>query len=60
MERENRVATFDEIVLHILPLLKNGLTPEDQTILTVLETIGDRIGENEWRLKGRTQYNLFD
>ena len=33
--------TFDEIVLHILPLLKNGITPEKQTILRVLEDIGE-------------------
>ena len=60
MERENRVATFDEIVLHILPLLKNGLTPEDQTILTVLETIGERIGQNSWILKKEGQRTLFE
>ena len=52
MERENKKPTFDEIVLYILPLLKNGTTPENQTILTVLEDIGDRVGENSWRLKG--------
>ncbi|GHT04102.1 hypothetical protein AGMMS5026_08140 [Endomicrobiia bacterium] len=37
MEREKRNPTFDEIVLHILPLLKNGVTTENQTILNVLE-----------------------
>jgi hypothetical protein len=58
MEMENRVASFDEIVLHILPLLKNGATPEHQTILNVLEQIAKRVGENGWRLK---EYStLFD
>jgi hypothetical protein len=31
--------------------LKNGITPEHQTILTVLEDIGERVGEDSWRLK---------
>ncbi len=51
MEREKKIAHFDEIVLHILPLLKNGITPERQTILNVLEDIADRIGDDGWRLK---------
>jgi len=56
---EKRTATFDEIVFHIMPLLKNGITPEHQTILNILEDIGDRIGEGEWVLKEVGQYNLF-
>jgi hypothetical protein len=34
-----------------MPLLKNGLTPEHQTILSVLEDLAERIGEEGWRLK---------
>jgi len=60
MERENRVATFDEIVLHILPLLKNGTTPEHQTVLNVLESIAERVGEDRWRLKRNGQQTLFN
>ncbi|MGI0482152.1 DNA methyltransferase [Geminocystis sp. CENA526] len=59
MERENKTSTFDEIVLNILPLLKNGTTPENQTILTVLEDIAERVGENHWKLKGEGQLSLF-
>ncbi len=59
MERENKTPTFDEIVLHILPLLKNGTTPENQTILNVLEDIGERIKENSWRLRKEGQLTLF-
>lgn len=33
---------FDDIVLHILPLLKNGITPEKQTILGVLQDVAIR------------------
>ena len=54
MDREQKTATFDEIVLNIMPLLKNGLTPEEQTILSVLEDIAYRVGEG-WRLKAEGQ-----
>lgn len=58
-ERENINPHFDEIVLAILPLLKNGITPESQTILSVLEDIGERIGDDSWRLKKEGQTSLF-
>ena len=59
MERTNTVPHFDEIILNILPLLKNGTTPEHQTILNVLEDIAERVGEDGWRLK-RDNPTLFD
>jgi 16S rRNA G966 N2-methylase RsmD len=59
MERENRVLSFDEIVLYILPLLKNGITPEKQTILNVLQDIGEHIGEESWKLRKDAQGSLF-
>lgn len=55
MALEKKSVTFDQIVLHVMPLLKNGTTPEKQTILTVLEDIGIRIGQNSWKLKQRGQ-----
>lgn len=58
-ERENIVPHFDEIVLAILPLLKNGNTHENQTILSVLEDIAERIGEDSWKLKVEGQNELF-
>jgi 16S rRNA G966 N2-methylase RsmD len=51
-EREKHNPTFDEIILNIIPLLKNGTTPEHQTILSVLENIGKHIGNDCWKLKG--------
>jgi len=61
MERENKSSIFDEIILEILPLLKNGDTPENQTILTVLEEIAERIGQDSWRLKREgQQLKLFN
>ncbi|MCL2744829.1 MAG: hypothetical protein FWE67_13355, partial [Planctomycetaceae bacterium] len=50
-EREGQDARFDEIVRSIMPLLKNGKTPEEQTILNVLEDIAERHGKDSWRLK---------
>jgi len=52
MEKEKRNPTFDEIVLYILPLLKNGITPENQTILNVLEDLAEPVGDGCWCLKG--------
>jgi len=53
--------TTDDIILDIMPLLRNGVTPENQTILRVLSTIADEFGENQWRLKqkGQISLNLF-
>jgi 16S rRNA G966 N2-methylase RsmD len=55
---EKKYPTFDEIVLHIMPLLKNGTTPENQTILSVLEDIAIRIGEDKWKLQHEGQGEL--
>jgi hypothetical protein len=59
-ERENKIAAFDEIILEILPLLKNGSTPENQTVLKVLETVAERVDTNGWKLKkDKQQLELF-
>ncbi|MDR0978036.1 MAG: hypothetical protein LBL71_03250 [Endomicrobium sp.] len=58
MQREGKAATFDKIVLNILPLLKNGTTPEDQTILGVLETAADKKENDSWILKQNGQLLL--
>lgn len=58
MERENKSSNFDEIVLHLIPLLRNGSTPGNQTILNVLEDIGEHLGQDSWRLKKEGQTKL--
>lgn len=58
MERENKSSHFDEIILDLLPLLKNGSTPEKQTISNVLEDIGEHTGQDGWRLKKEGQTKL--
>ena len=57
--RDCRYPTFDEMVLNIMPLLKNGDTPEHQTILNVLETIAERYLHDRWRLRKSCQ-NLLN
>jgi DNA modification methylase len=58
-ERQGKYLTLDELVLSVLPLLKNGTTPEKQTILKVLEDIGEHIGQEQWKLKKGGQQELF-
>jgi hypothetical protein len=60
MEREQKIPHFDEIILAIIPLLKNGITPENQTVLNVLEDVAEKIGEDSWRLKTDGQTVLFN
>jgi len=51
MEREKNPAKTDEIIVSIMPLLKNGDTPDKQTILNVLSDIAVRIDEDDsWKL----------
>ena len=55
LRRNNRdeiYPNFDDIVLDIIPLLKNGKTPEKQTIRNVLEEIADHQDyQKGWKLK---------
>lgn len=51
MEKEGYNPHFDEIILNIIPLLNNGVTPEHQTILSVLEDIAKHVGNDCWTLK---------
>lgn len=59
MEAQKKSPTFDEIITYIMPLLRNGHTPENQTILNILEDIGEHSGEGRWRLKHTGQTSLF-
>lgn len=59
-ERQNEFPTTDEIILDVMLLLKNGITPQNQTILKVLERIAVHIGNNQWKIKKEGQLTLFD
>jgi hypothetical protein len=58
--RRRTYPRVDDIILEIMPLLKNGITPERQTILSVLDDIADRVNEDCYRLKETGQGSLFD
>ncbi|ERT09023.1 D12 class N6 adenine-specific DNA methyltransferase family protein [Lyngbya aestuarii BL J] len=50
MEREWKKATFDDIILNVMPNLINGQTPPNQTILNVLEKIAFSSDGKHWQL----------
>ena len=51
-KRQERIdPDFSEIVQNIMPMLKNGLTPEDQTILNVLRVWARETTPGRWRLR---------
>ena len=59
-ERRNEKTTFDEICLEVIPLLKNGVTPDDRFIKEILEevaTLNKKTGG--WKLK-TSEPKLFD
>jgi 16S rRNA G966 N2-methylase RsmD len=58
MKHRNEHPKFDEIVLSVMPLLKNGITPEEQTILNVLETLATRDTAGRWKLREDAQGTL--
>ena len=49
---------FDDIVLNIMPLLKNGVTPEEQTILNVLREVAYETRDGRWRIKTSGQIRM--
>lgn len=57
---QNEFPGFDDIILDLMPLLKNGITPDDQTILSVLESVAERDTGDRWKLKELGQGELFD
>ena len=59
LELRGQYPTFDDVVLNIMPLLKNGVTPERQTIRNVLERAADHIGKDRWKLIKTGQGDLF-
>lgn len=58
-ETQGENPTTDDIILDIMPLLRNGHTPENQTILIVLRTIAEEFKKNKWRLKQGGQMKLI-
>lgn len=59
MEHQHHYPTFDDIILNIMPLLRNGITPQKQTILSVLEEVAVRSAEDKWKLADQQQLTLL-
>lgn len=59
-ERDGINPTLEDIIGTILPLLRNGITPKEQTVSNVLEDVGEHIGNGQWRLKKGGQGKLFE
>jgi len=49
-DREQHPASFDDIVLHVMPKLVNGETPKRQSILDELRNIAESPDGTHWRL----------
>ncbi|MDO4881500.1 MAG: DNA methyltransferase [Capnocytophaga sp.] len=58
-EAHKEFPSTDDIILDVIPLLKNGITPEKQTIINVLENVAEEYEANRWRIK-RTGQLSFD
>ncbi|MDP8237942.1 MAG: DNA methyltransferase [Candidatus Hatepunaea meridiana] len=52
--------TFDMIWAHVMPELKNGKQPVDQTFTAELEKIAEPNGAQFWRLREAPQVEIFD
>ena len=50
----------DEIILDIMPLLKNGIIPKNQTIIKVLERVANHTEDDKWKIKKGGQQTLFE
>ncbi len=59
-ERRNEKSTFDDICLEVIPLLKNGITPDKKDIKDILEEVAiPNKATGEWELK-TSDPKLFD
>lgn len=59
-ERQNRRVTFDDICLEVIPLLKNGIMPQNTLISDILQEIAiPNTKTGEWKLKTK-EPKLFD
>lgn len=57
-KRLNQQLTIDEIVPEVMPYLRNGITPENQDILSELEKIAYSPDGNHWELNVYSQLTL--
>jgi 16S rRNA G966 N2-methylase RsmD len=58
-EFENITPSLEEIIASVMPNLKNGTTPDRETVIAVLRTMAEPLGDGGWRLI-REDRTLFD
>jgi DNA modification methylase len=58
--RRNHKATLEDIWGEVIPMLKNGKQPDDQTLIEELEEIAESYENKYWRLKQSHQQEIFD
>ena len=54
-QRQQSNPTLEAIVSEVLPYLKNGMTPTDQTIIKVLNEVADQSAAGGWHIKGQNR-----
>ena len=59
IERQDRRATIDDIALHVLPKLKNGIQPTKQTLIEEIRKIASPVEGKYWALWDNPQ-QLFE
>ncbi len=56
---ENKKLTIDEIIMGVIPYLRNGITPSNQQIITELKKIAKSRDDQIWELNISNQLKLF-
>ncbi len=58
--RRGYKATLEDIWAEVIPMLKNGKQPDNQTLIAELEEIAESYENKYWRLKQSHQQEMFD
>lgn len=58
-KRQHQKLTIDDIVAEVIPYLRNGITPQNQDLLSELEKIAYSPDGIHWELSSFTQLSLF-
>ena len=57
---ENKKLTIDEIIMGVIPHLRNGITPSNQQIITELKKVATSRDDQTWDLNISDQLKLWD
>jgi len=56
---ENRKITIDEIIMEVMPFLRNGITPSNQDIISELKKIAHSVDGIHWQIRMSDQLSLL-